>query len=70
MFGIIKIKGVEYELTGDPEFEMENGKEVAFVTMFQGEGAVYIAKYRAKDEKIVGGFSNPIDIELVAEEGE
>lgn len=66
MFGTVIIKGEEYELTGNPSFEMENGKEVAYVTMYQGEDGVFIAKYLTENEEFINGFSNPISIEMVA----
>lgn len=67
MYVTVEIKGISYETVGDVSFEQENnGKEIAYVTMYDEEQNVYIAKYNAKDGEIVGSLNKPIDVELVA----
>lgn len=67
MYITVEIKGISYETVGDVSFEQENnGKEVAYVTMYDEKQNVYIAKYNAKDGEIVGNLNKPIDIEMVA----
>jgi len=67
MFGKVYINGVEYELTGDPEFEYKDSQEVGYVTMIRADEAVCIAKYNTEDEEFIDGFGNPIDIFVAAE---
>ena len=67
MFGKVYIDGVEYELTGNPEFEYEGGQEVGYVTMVRADEAVCIVKYNTEDEEFIDGFSNPIRLDVVAE---
>lgn len=67
MFGKVYINGVEYELTGDPEFEYEGNQEFGYVTMIREDEAVCIAKYKTEDEELPDDLSNPIDNLVVAE---
>lgn len=67
MFGKVYIDGVEYELTGNPEFEYEGSQEVGFVTMIREDEAVCIAKYNTKDEELPNDLGNPIRVDVVAE---
>lgn len=67
MWGKIKIKGVTYELTGDPEFE----DGFAYVTLIREDEAVFIAKYKAVgDDELPNNLSFPIENVMVADADE
>lgn len=67
MFGKVYIDGVEYELTGDPEFVYEGSQEFGCVTLIRADEAVCIAEYETEDEEFPNGFSNPVRLDVVAE---